>query len=187
MKPFLLARTGALFLALLSSPPALRAAPIPATSSSSLISSEKGLFLSSRGFSINAGETAWIHTQAPRGIPTIATVYRAPETSEGVQAALTVRIDELNSKSTLKGYVKSWIKDYHRLGFDVLSAKPIQVDGQLAFLLDTLNQETKKQLRQVVFLKEKTAVILSCRDHKNTFQNNVQACNRIIRTFKWSL
>jgi hypothetical protein len=77
------------------------------------------------------------------------------------------------------------MKDYTRFGFDVLTAKPIKVGEAQAFLLDIVSRETQKQLRQVVFLREKTAVILTCRDQRESFKNTVQDCNEIMRTFEW--
>ena len=85
----------------------------------------------------------------------------------------------------MKQFVKQWIKDYPRLGFEILSSKPLKVNGSAAFLIDTIHREGSKQLRQVVFLKEKKAVILTCRDHKDSFEKSVKGCNEIIRTFKW--
>jgi len=165
----------------------VNAAPIPATSSSILISEYPGLFRSSYGFLIHTGKTNWLHTEAPGEIPSIVTVYRSPQTHQGVQAALTVRVDELKADLNLKTYAKKWMKDYHRLGFDVLASKPVQVQNQTGFLVDVLNRESNKQLRQVIFMRNKTAVVLSCRDHRENFNETVNACNEIIRSFKWNL
>jgi hypothetical protein len=78
------------------------------------------------------------------------------------------------------------MQDYSRFGFDVLTAKPVKVGQASAFLLDIVSRETKKQLRQVVFLREKTAVILTCRDQRESFARTVQDCNQIIKTFSWT-
>lgn len=161
------------------------AAPIPATSSSFVISSHIGKFISNHGFSIHADQTDWIHSPPPEDNPYIATLYRSPSTELGVQPALTVRVDELDTKQTLKRYVKKWLKDYPRFGFEILKAKPIKINDQRAFLLDMVNRQTSKQLRQVVFLKQK-AVILTCRGHHKSFNDTVGNCNNIIANFRWS-
>lgn len=173
------------FISLLFSPKAL-AAPIPGTSSSAIISESPGLFYSARGFQIDSGKTAWRQQEPPKGIPSLVTVYSSPAQKSGQQAALTVRVDEMARALTLKGYVKKWMQDYSRFGFDVLSAKPIKVNNNSAFLLDIVSQETSRQMRQVVFVKQKTAVILTCRDHRDTFSETVPVCNNIIRTFQWT-
>lgn len=162
------------------------AAPIPATSSSEVISPDKGQFISPEGFILSAGNSNWIQSEAPEGIHSVATVYKGPVTTRGVQAALTVRVDELQRNSSLKSYIKKWSRDYPRFGFDVLASKPVKVNNQVGYLLDLVNNETKKQLRQVVFLKDQKAVILTCRDHVDSFLINLNGCNEIIRSFRWS-
>lgn len=165
---------------------AILAAPIPGTSSSALVSSHKGLFRSSKGFLIHAGDTAWEHLDGPKGNPFIATMYRAPDVPpHGVQASLTLRVDDLDKKSRLQDYVKQWKRDYPRFGFDILDARNVKLKAGNGFLIDIVNKETEKQLRQVVFLKDATAVILTCRDHRDTFAQTVRACNEIIRNFRW--
>lgn len=161
------------------------AAPIPATSSSALIHSPAGVFRSPLGFSLHAGPTTWVQSAPPQQMQQLATLYKSPILNKGVQAALTVRVDQLKDSATLKTYVKTWMKDYPRFGFDVLAAKPIRVEGQNGFLLDVINRDAAKQLRQVVFLKDRVAVILTCRDHRDNFEKSVSSCNDIIRTFKW--
>jgi hypothetical protein len=171
---------------LLLSPAFALAAPIPSTSSSTLVSQKPGLFYSTHGFRIDAANTAWIQSAPPKKIPSLVTVYKAPVPIDGQQPALTVRVDELRHPLALKAYVKKWMQDYSRFGFDVLTAKPVKVGDSSAFLLDILSRETKKQLRQVVLMREKTAVILTCRDQRESFAKTVQDCNQIIRTFQWT-
>jgi hypothetical protein len=161
------------------------AAPIPGTSSSPLVSAQPGLFYSSRGFRIDAAQTAWVQSRPPKSIPSLVTVYRAPVAANGQQPALSVRVDDLRQPQSLKSYVKKWMKDYSRFGFEVLTAKPIKIGVSQAFLLDIVSRETQKQLRQVVFVKEKTAVTLTCRDGRDSFAKTVQDCNEIMRTFQW--
>ena len=161
-------------------------APFPGTSSSPLVSHQPGMFYSIKGFRINSAQTAWIQSAPPKYIPSLVTVYRSPLLSNGQQPALTVRVDDLRHVLTLKNYVKRWMKDYSRFGFEVLTAKPVKIGQSAAFLLDVVSRETQKQLRQVVFLKDKTAVILTCRDGRESFAKTVQDCNEIMKTFEWT-
>lgn len=165
------------------------ASPIPGTSSSKLISSVDGLFNSHHGFQISSYNTSWVHTSADESNPYLITEYRAPTVDHGVQSALTIRFDKTikNKKVSLKTYMKQWLKDYPRFGFKILNSKSITINKQNGFLLDIYNPNTKRQLRQVVFLKNKKAIILTCRAHKKSFKNSVRACNRIIRNFKWTI
>ena len=162
------------------------AAPIPGTSSSSLIGPEMGRYISSSGFTLNAGQSTWTQNENPKGIDSVATVYKGPLNQDGVQAALTVSIDQLNKKTSLKNYIKRWSKDYPRFGFDILASKPVKVNNEVAYLFDLVNKDTKKQIRQVVFVKEERAVILTCRDQISSFNENLKECNSIIRTFAWT-
>lgn len=162
------------------------AAPIPGTGSSALVSERPGLFFSEKGFRMDSGGTAWIQSAPPKDIPSLVTVYKAPVSQHGQQPALSVRVDNLRKTQSLKSYVRKWMQDYTRFGFDVLTAKPIKINSQSAFLLDIVSRETKKQLRQVVFLKNKTAVTLTCRDHRDSFGKTVQDCNQIVKSFAWT-
>lgn len=174
-----------LLVTLLTLAEALNAAPIPLTSTSRFTSEHNGMFRSPLGFSLHAGNTNWEQVPAPADNPFIATIYRATEIENGVQAALTVRIDELDETSTLDSYSKKWLKDYPRFGFEILSAKKVKVGRQIGFLLDLVNRESQKQLRQILFLHGKNAVTLTCRDQIQTFRSTVRDCNAIIRTFQW--
>ncbi len=158
------------------------AAPMPGTG----LSQKPGSFFSEKGFRMDAGGTAWVQSAPPKNIPSLVTVYKSPVPSQGQTPALTVRVDSLRKNSSLKNYVRKWMQDYTRFGFDVLTAKQIKINNQSAFLLDIVSRETKKQLRQVVFVKNKTAVTLTCRDHRDSFGKTVQDCNSIVKSFEWT-
>lgn len=135
---------------------------------------------------MDSGGTAWIQSAPPKDIPSLVTVYKSPNQQHGQQPALSVRVDELRKQQSLKNYVKRWMQDYTRFGFDVLTAKQIKIGTQSAFLLDIVSRETKKQLRQVVFVRNKTAVTLTCRDHRDSFGKTVADCNQIVKSFEWT-
>ncbi len=162
------------------------AAPIPATSSSLLVSGKPGLYRSIKGSSVNAAQTEWVLGTGPTGIPAVVTLYRSPEIHHGVQPVLTVRVDELHHNSDLKTYVKQWMKDYTLLGFNVRKAKQMKVSDNVAFVVDLEEVKSAKRLRQVVFLKDQTAVVMTCRDHKDTFDKTVHECNQIFKSFEWN-
>jgi len=161
-------------------------APFPGTSSSEFLKSDMGLYQSNLGFSIHAGKTSWIHTTPPADNSYVATVYKAPYLTRGVQPALTVRLDQMKKNQDIRSYMKQWLKDYPRMGFKVLGAKKLKINNQPAYLIDLLSQNNSKQLRQVVFVRNKQAVILSCRDHQENFEKTVKDCNQIVRNFQWA-
>ncbi|MEZ4872914.1 MAG: hypothetical protein R2827_11910 [Bdellovibrionales bacterium] len=59
----------------------------------------------------------------------------------------------------------------------------MKVNDQAAYLVDISNPRSKRQLRQVVFLRDKVVVTLTCRSHQNAFEVAVKGCNQIIRNF----
>ncbi len=174
-----------IFLLFLLFSPICLSAPIPATSSSLFLKTGIGLFRSTKGFNISANKTTWIHTAPPKNQKFIATVYKAPKPYKGIQALLSVRLDLLKKRKTLNQYMREWVKVYPRLGFKLLATQKVTVNKKRGFLIDLLHPKSKRQVRQVVFLKRKKAVIMSCRGHKDKFKTTVKSCNQIIRNFKW--
>ncbi len=164
------------------------AAPMPATSTSRLVAPQLGVFRSPLGFEINAGGTGWIHGQAPSDSQYIQTVYRAPKdaTESKPAASLTVRVDKLDKPVAMEKYIQRWKKEYPKYGFDVLGSKPFTENKTKGYVLDLLNRDSNKQVRQVVFLKDTNAIILTCRDEAKTFPDSLKGCNQIIRTFNWT-
>lgn len=160
-------------------------APIPATSSSLILSKHKGLYLSNLGFKIHSESTLWKHQGSPIENPNILTMYKAPKAIHGVNPALTVRVDKLKKNRRITSYINSWKKDFARFGFSILNSKKLKISNNTAFLLDLANSNSNKQLRQVIFLKGKTAVILTCRGAKTDFAKTVKSCNQIFRNFSW--
>lgn len=175
-----------------------QAAPLPATASSKLVSPQLGIYRSPLGFMVSAGDSGWVQLEAPKESKYIATLYKAPATGEAPKAAgkgdakgdksatLTVRVDKLEKEMPLDKYVQKWMKEYPKYGFDVLSSKPFTQNKQRGYVLDLLNRDSQRQLRQVVFLKKAQAVILTCRDGATTFKDSLKGCNTIIRSFNWA-
>lgn len=160
------------------------AAPHPATSSSLLIASHKNI-VHSAGFVISPGRSAWIQDEEFRSKNNVSALFRAPQLTAGDQASLSVRSELLPQKRQFKSEVKQWIRDFRRLGFEVMTSKNLTIAGQNAYLLDLLHAESQKQLRQVVFIKDQRLVVLTCRDHRDYFQESVKNCNEITKTFRW--
>lgn len=163
------------------------AAPHPGVTSA-LAAPKLGVFRSPHGFEIASGNSGWLPTPAPNENRHIATVYKPSGwNARGISAMLTVRIDKLNKSMPLEAYVKRWSKEYPKFGFDVLGSQPFVQNNERGYVLDLINRDNNRQLRQVVFLKDKNAVILTCRDQAASFKSALKSCNEIIRTFRWTL
>lgn len=166
--------------------PLAKAAPMPGASGSQMVAPKLGIFKSKYGFEILAKETSWVQTEAPKKSRFIETVYRSPISQNDVRATLTVRVDNMAEKTDIKNYVKRWIKEYPKYGYDVLGSKAFNTDGKQGYVIDLMNPRKKRQLRQVIYLNKKTAVLLTCRDHSVTFNNSLKECNNIVKHFAWN-
>ena len=139
------------------------------------------------GFAFKALQTKWFRAPAPPGRDGIAVLFRSPETANGFQPLMTVRVDKNTSGSKdIKAYIKKWIGDYSKLGYEVLGSKAFKSNGEVAYVIDTRNKETAKQVRQVVFFRPEKAVILTCIDAIASFSNSLEECNNITRAFSWN-
>jgi len=92
----------------------------------------------------------------------------------------------MRGKTSLKRYVKRWIKEYPKYGYDVLGSKAFKAGKKKGYVIDLINTRKKRQLRQVIYLKKKTAVLMTCRDHADSFSNSLKECNNIVKNFRWN-
>lgn len=162
------------------------ASPIPLSLSSQSLGLEKDLFVSKKyNFKISAKNTDWFLNPIVKTNSNIISEYRSEKIFYGVQPAITLRVDEMNKNTTLKNYMKTWMKDYPKLGFQILKSKAFKLNGEMAFLLDLYNPDNKRQLRQVITLKDKKIAIMTCRSHYKAFKSIINDCNKITQNFKW--
>jgi hypothetical protein len=105
-------------------------------------------------------------------------------------AKFSIKEDTLPNELSLEVYAKRWMKDYSSYGFDFLGSRPF-VNQSLGnknakgLVVDLVHKSSDKQLRQVIFLKKKQAVILTCVDQKQNFSQTLDDCNQMIRSFEW--
>lgn len=160
------------------------AAPIPSVGGK--YKPQLGVYKSPQGFEIQTASTDWIQTAPPKNTRYISTMYRSPNMKNNMRATLTVRVDKLGNTMSINDYVKRWTKEYPRFGYDVRGSKKFSMNGNDGYVIDLLNNSKKRQLRQVIFMKDKKAVLLTCRDHVATFKDSLQECNKMIKSFKWN-
>ncbi len=161
------------------------AAPNP-TASSQMVAPKLGIHKSKFGFEILAKNTAWIKTKPPKKARFIETVYRSPVERNNVRASLSVRVDNMRRPTSIKKYVRRWIKEYPKYGYDVLGSKGFKSGGKKGYVIDLINTKKKRQLRQVIYLNKQTAVLMTCRDHTASFNQSLKECNNIVKAFDWS-
>jgi len=152
--------------------------PFPATGSA-LLSPQKGLFFISQGFHLSA-QKGWIMEN-----------NLTFTSMEHPSAKFSVKEDTLPTNLSLETYAKRWMKDYTSYGFDFLGSRSFSNTGLgnkvvKGLVVDLLHKSSDKQLRQVIFLKKRQAVILTCVDQKSEFEKTLTDCNQMIRTFEWT-
>jgi len=165
--------------------PVCVAAPIPGTSTSTLVSEKPQLYRSSNGFEIHAGKTSWYIQNTTTSSKNIESIFKSPKLVKGLQASMTVRVDQRAPDITFNQYLRKSIKDYARLGMEIVKTHPVKVNQFTGFMIDAVGQNREKQLRQIVFGKGQTMVILTCRDSKENFKSSIKECNEIFKSFAW--
>jgi hypothetical protein len=157
------------------------AAPIPGISSL-LKAPSKGISFDLKGFYLHPAQTGWElkgDTTPEKG--EISVRFLAPQGT----GMLSVKTETLKNSATLESYSKKWIKEYSSYGFDLLGSKPFIQSGTKSLVIDLFHKKTQQQVRQVILLKDKTSVIMTCSENIQKFEKALKACNSIIRTFRW--
>jgi hypothetical protein len=168
---------------LLLMPAVSYAAPYPATGSSLLVAPELGLFWKRQGFELKTGYTGW-QIDAPHSAEEDEQLrYIRPNVPT---ASLAVRTEMIKTDLTLENYTKRWIRDYTNYGFDLLGTQTFYQSGNKALVVDLVHKKSSQQLRQVLFLKNKRVVVLTCRDQQKTFEQTLIGCNQISKSFQWT-
>ena len=145
------------------------------------------LYRSPLGFKIDSAETDWERVSPTKKSKFVITQYRAKDSYKNIFASLTLRRDSLKKKQSLEDYVEKWLGQYPKFGFDVIGTKRLKrkdIENQ-GFLIDLVSRDGLKQLRQVVYVRDKDAFVLTCRDHKENFKKSLKDCNKIINSFEF--
>ncbi len=156
------------------------ASPIPGATK---VQPTLGVFKSPVGFEISAATSTWKMSSIPKSNSFIVGVFTPSEKSS---ASLTLRLDKLAKDTSLQSYTQRWQKEYPKYGFDILGSKSFEQNGMTGYAIDLMQRETRKEIRQVVFMKDKRAMVMTCKDDENNFRNSLKDCNQIMRTFKWT-
>lgn len=157
-------------------------APSPGAGSSLLVAPEMGLFWQRQGFLLKSGATGWsLGSPTAEGEDQEVRYIR----TNSKTASLAVKTETIKTDLSLENYAKRWMKDYANYGFDVLGTKTFYQNGTKGLVIDLVHKKSEQQLRQVLFLKNRKAVILTCKDQQKTFQQTISGCNQISKSFEW--
>ncbi len=156
------------------------AAPIPGGTS---VKPQLGIYKSPVGYEIAAATSSWKMAPTPKSNSFIVGMFTPNKKSE---ASLTLRLDKLSQDMSLQAYIERWKKEYPKYGFDILGSKSFEQNSMVGYALDLIQRDTRKEMRQVVFLKNKKAMVMTCKDREENFRATLKDCNQIMRTFKWT-
>ncbi len=159
-------------------------APHPGTSTSLLTDPEKGLFMAPLGFTVKTEGTGWVPKTRPQ-TPIFESFRYAPKIDKDSDAFMSVRSDKLADKMSLEVYAKKWLRDYPQFGFELLGTKAIQIQKSPALVIDFIQKEKNRQIRQVIVQSGAKLAVFTCTDKKTEFSKTLATCNKIIRSFEW--
>jgi hypothetical protein len=161
------------------------AAPHPATSTSLLTDPQQGHYFQSQGFNLKTLGTDWLPTPQNKD-SLFESVRFTPKGSIESSASLSVRTDTLVKQTSLEIYAKKWMRDYPSYGFEVLGAKSFTVAGSPGLVVDMVQKNKNKQIRQVILQKGQRVAILTCLDDQTSFQKTLLSCNQLVKNFEWN-
>lgn len=163
------------------------AAPFPRGVPSSQLEPEIGVYTNEEvGFTLQSQGTNWVLGEPPESSQGLEALFYAQEKNQDGRALLTIRVDKNTGASDVQTYMEKWGQEYPRYGFQVLGSRSFEINGQNGYVVDLVNREKSRQMRQVVYFKDQNAVILTCRDGLSTFETSLRSCNSIMRSFAWT-
>ncbi len=158
---------------------------IPAISMASRVPTDyfKNNYVSENGFKLSLTTSTWVKAKSKEDNNTeVIFQLNLPKN----EALFTIRTDKQEKQQTLDEYIKKWAPQFSQFGLDILSYKYFNLNaGVKGFLVDLVNPTSQKQVRQVIFFRDKFAVILTCSDSKTNFEKTLPQCNNLIRGFSW--
>lgn len=161
------------------------ASPHPATGSSLVTNAEEGHYFESQGFRLRTAGTNWLPTPQDKDA-VFESVRMTPKGQLDAQSSFSVRTDSLSKQTTLESYAKKWMRDYPSYGFEVLGAKSFSMAGGPGLVVDMVQKNKAKQIRQVILQRGQRVAILTCLDAQATFQKTLVSCNQLVKNFEWT-
>lgn len=161
-----------------------QAAPMPGMGSSELTDPAKASFFHSYGFSLKSTGTDWVPVKDEKDT-IFETVRFEPKNKKDGTASMSIRMDKLKERGSLESYARKWMRDYPSYGFQVLGTKALNLGGGRGLVVDLVQKDKNKQLRQVILQKEQKIAVVTCLDEKDRFTETLQSCNQIVKSFQW--
>jgi hypothetical protein len=157
--------------------------PHPARISSALSSPIAGNFFLSQGFKLGTLDSGWILKSTKDFTASLDQVFYSHPLHPGAEFSVVNQI--LNRPSSLENFSKRWMRDYANYGFEVLGTKSFAENQNRGLVIDLFHRASQKQARQVLFVKNPKAVVLTCTQDQKKFSETLGACNQMIKNFSW--
>jgi hypothetical protein len=167
----------------------LLAAPYPSTSSSAVVTYSS--YLSTDwGFDLEKNAENWFRYVPSKSDPYHLAILRPLEHLQGSKAQLSIRVDPVSTRSegnkvTLKSYTNHWLKQFPKLGIEVLKYETTNIKGQKALRIEAYNLNNHVQMRQYVVWYDQNAIIFTCADLRESFSTTLYQCERVLRSVKF--
>lgn len=160
------------------------AAPFPGMGSSYLNSISEGVFLHRWGFELKANPALWEGQESPPfSLDKDFGLHLVNKNNK--RYSFSMKMDQLTKEQNVEIYAKKWMKNYSGYGFEVLGSQIFQVNNARGIVIDLSHPLKQKELRQVVFVRRTTAVILTCAGDRKDFKSLMNECNQLLKTFSW--
>lgn len=162
------------------------AAPHPTTGSSVVNLPKWSTVFSQMGFEFDLVSNEWIFLDSP----TTASHPLNQQIDLGLKslsstARLSLKSEQLKTKTSVESYVKKYLRDYNQYGFEILSTKSMQINNSPVVILDLRQKNKATQSRQVFFGSSNRVTIASCLDKIESFTVTSNFCNQLLNTYKW--
>ena|GEM_PF-730480 len=164
----------------------LFAAPYPSTSSSAVVTNSS--YLSTNwGFDLLKNDQNWFRYIPDAKDPFHIAILRPLQHLEGSKVQLSVRVDPVSTRSeeknvTLQSYTNHWLKQYPKLGIEVLKFETTKLKEQAAIRIEAYNINNQVQMRQYVVWYNDNAIIFTCADDRKLFSKTLFQCEKVLRS-----
>lgn len=142
-----------------------------------------GNFFLSQGFKLGTLDSGWTLKSTKDFTASLDHVRYSHPLHPGAEFSVVNQI--LSRPSNLESFSKRWMRDYANYGFEVLGTKSFAENQNRGLVVDLFHRASQKQARQVLFVQNQKAVVLTCTQEQKKFSETLGACNQMIKNFSW--
>jgi hypothetical protein len=134
---------------------------------------------------VSLRDPKWFFVPPVEQKPEVVALFRGPINKEGFQPTISIRKDiRAQGFKSVERYARRWLKSFPQFGYDVFHKKRYQHRGQESYIIDALDTHRRVQIRQILFLQNPNALILTCTDKSDSFEKTLRVCNEVIASWR---